>query len=253
MTTTTQAEASITVVPQTEEFDPRPMRTERRIADFFIKDCRFVALHDGKLQKLMREVLDEIDFQHLRDSNPCPVFTDRAAMHSHLHDTVIGNQPVDYLEFGVFEGESIRHWSNINSATQSRFFGFDSFEGLPEKWKDGEGKGAFYLAGATPKIDDTRVEWVKGWFENTVPQFACAFTPQNRLILHLDADLYSSTMIALMHFTRFMQSGTLLLFDELYDRDHEFKALVDWQQIIKKSFRALAQMENYSKTCFELL
>jgi len=43
-------------------------------------------------------------------------------------------------EFGVWKGDSINH---IAKMTTSPVFGFDSFEGLPERWREGLGKGAF--------------------------------------------------------------------------------------------------------------
>ena len=39
-----------------------------------------------------------------------------------------------FLEFGVFEGNSIQ---TISKNTDNIVYGFDSFEGLPEKWRDG--------------------------------------------------------------------------------------------------------------------
>lgn len=228
------------------------MRMRRRIANFILKECRLRALQGSRPQKLIRAILDEIDLQHLRDASPCDSFHDRAEMFRSVYER-IGGDAIDYLEFGVFEGDSMRQWIHLNENKDSRFFGFDSFEGLPTDWREGQAKGHFALQGAMPQIDDPRVKFVKGWFENTIPPFACDFSPQNRLLLHIDADLYASAMLALVHFAPHMSRGTLLIFDELYDRENEFKALMDWQRIYKKEFRIIAEMENYGKICVELI
>jgi O-methyltransferase len=229
------------------------MGARRHIANFFIKGCRLRKLQDGKLQRFIRTVLDEIDLQHVRDAYPCSSFSDRAEMFRHVQESYIKGEALDYLEFGVFQGESIRQWARLNTHEDSRFFGFDSFEGLPEDWRAGQGKGHFNVRGAIPQIDDRRVKFVKGWFENTIPPFARDFTTKNRLALHVDSDLYSSAMLALVHFAPFMSKGTLLIFDEFYDRNNEFKALMDWQRIYKKNFRIIAEMGDYGKICAELL
>jgi len=39
------------------------------------------------------------------------------------------------LEFGVWQGESTRFFAGLNRSPSSRFYGFDSFEGLPEDWR----------------------------------------------------------------------------------------------------------------------
>ncbi|MGL4347529.1 MAG: hypothetical protein ACRCR9_05570 [Chitinophagaceae bacterium] len=38
------------------------------------------------------------------------------------------------MEFGVANGSSLQYWINKNYCQESFFYGFDTFEGLPEKW-----------------------------------------------------------------------------------------------------------------------
>jgi len=174
-------------------------------------------------------------------------------MYDFVHETLVQQEAIDYLEFGVFRGESIRYWTGLNKNKNSRFFGFDSFEGLPEDWRPEKPKGHFDVGGSTPWIDDERVKFIKGWFEDTIPPFARQFSVKNRLILHVDADLYGSAMLALVHLGPFMPKGTLIMFDEFYDREHEFKALMDFQKIYRRDFRIIAQVGSYAKICAELL
>jgi hypothetical protein len=139
-----------------------------------------------------------------------------AAVAEQVRDT-----QVLYLEFGVFKGASTRYWSNALKNPASRLFGFDSFEGLPEDF-DGEGpymKGTFDVKGAIPQIDDPRVEFVKGWFEDTLPTFQ---VPEHEaLVIIMDADLFSSTDCVLQHLRPFIKIGTFIYFDEMSRPDHE--------------------------------
>src|SRR5262249_40230941 len=100
-----------------------------------------------------------------------------------------------YLEFGVFEGYSIRYFAERLRNPQSRFIGFDSFEGLPEVWGRKQ-VGTFSTRGSVPAIDDPRVSFVQGWFHDTLPGFV---TPGrfDRVLVHMDADLFSSTLFVL--------------------------------------------------------
>jgi len=229
------------------------MRVRRAVADFLIKGCGLRKLHDTRAVRMVRSLLDEIDIQHLRDAHPCSAFDSREQMYDYVHASFVNGSAIDYLEFGVFRGDSIRHWVKLNAQTNSRFYGFDSFEGLPERWRNGQDRGHFDVGGNIPKIDDPRVNFIKGWFNHTLPPFVQNFVPKNQMVIHLDADLYGSTMLALLYLSPFMKPGTVLIFDEFYDREHEFKALVDWQKICRSNFRVVAQMENYGKVCAQLL
>lgn len=229
------------------------MRARRRIANFFIAGCGLYRLHNSQVQGAIRAVLDEIDLQYLRGTSPCEHCRDRFDMYQFVNASLIRQGPVDFIEFGVFRGDSIREWISINSHPQSRFFGFDSFEGLPDAWRKNQGRGHFNVDGSAPRVADSRVSFIKGWFDATVPLFVKNFTPRNRLLLHLDADLYGSTLLPLVFFKNFLQPGSLLIFDEFYDRNHEFKAFRDFLKISKNQYRVACEVENYSKVCIELL
>jgi hypothetical protein len=49
-----------------------------------------------------------------------------------------------WLEFGVGCGNTINY---ISSFTKENVYGFDSFEGIPETWRDRYEKGAFNMNG----------------------------------------------------------------------------------------------------------
>lgn len=134
----------------------------------------------------------------------------------------LGPAQVLYLEFGVHRGESIARWAELLENPACRLVGFDSFEGLPEDWTAVDRKGTFSTAGAMPATRDPRVSFVKGWFDATLPGFRPP--PHERLVLHFDADLYSSTRTALLALEPYMSVGTYLLFDEFSDRNHELRA-----------------------------
>jgi Macrocin-O-methyltransferase (TylF) len=147
-----------------------------------------------------------------------------------------------YLEFGVWQGDSIRQWSEILKHRRSRLHGFDSFEGLPEDWDAHADsilrKGHFSTNGKLPLIADDRVKFFKGWFEDTLPLYEFIDSPT--LVIFLDADLYSSTSYVLKRLSAHIKVGTILYFDEFWDRDHEMKAFDEFVSQTHMSFESLA-------------
>src|SRR5712664_1752380 len=134
----------------------------------------------------------------------------------------IGNRAVLYLEFGVFQGQATRYWSKLLLNPNSKLHGFDSFEGLPENWLPNVHKGHFATEGAIPQIDDNRVEFFKGWFDETLPKYKCPL--HEVLVINLDADLYSSTICVLKALQTNIVPGTYIYFDEFHHREHELRA-----------------------------
>jgi hypothetical protein len=168
-------------------------------------------------------------YQRFASLGDVPVFEERKALWSDaLSRLVPMDQPLTYVEFGVFKGESIRFFSERHSHPSSRFAGLDSFEGLPESWADMQ-VGAFDVGGTIPNIKDDRVRFFKGWFQDTWDNLEewMRAAPLTNLVVHYDADLYSSTLFALCQMDRFGTSY-IAVFDEF--TGHETRALHNYMQ-----------------------
>jgi hypothetical protein len=178
----------------------------------------------------------------------CPTFDERTELYDYLQANVLGGGAIDYLEFGVFRGESIAYWSKINRAAESRFVGFDTFTGLPETWQKFSGdmsKDTFDCGGATPQIDDPRVSFVKGLFQDTLDNFLNGFRPRAPLVLHNDSDLYSATLYVLTRCHDLLTPGSIVVFDEFSSVLNEFKALGDYCSAYCRDYEVLGVTAAY--------
>jgi tetratricopeptide (TPR) repeat protein len=145
------------------------------------------------------------------------------------------------LEFGVYNGKSIR---NIASLVDSVVYGFDSFQGIPENWND-EPAGSYSANGSLPKVP-SNVVLFQGWFEETIPQFIQSHVGPIRF-MNIDCDLYSSTKTIFDALGNYILPGTVIVFDEYIGykswKNDEFKAFQEaiaqygWQyEVITFSF-----------------
>ena len=177
----------------------------------------------------------------------------------------------DYLEFGVYRGDSFirayhsmtsmrRHRMGVSSSSaggqgdfelwkqwQPRFFAFDSFAGLPsvedkdipEHW----GKGAFAcpddvfrsnLVSAGVNLQDVLL--VPGFYDKTLnAETKASHNLRYASIVHIDCDLYESTILALDFVTDLLRNGTVIVFDDWFfnngRRDRgEQRACAEWLQ-----------------------
>lgn len=179
----------------------------------------------------------------LRSLPDVPLLTDREQMYGYLNNSVLKKQPIDFIELGVADGTSLRLWCEISSDSRSRFFGFDSFEGLPEPWGRDVPQGAFSQQGRVPRFDDPRVRIKKGLFQDTLPEFLRNFQPSAPLVVHHDSDLYSSVIYCLTQMDRLCGKGTILIFDEFTDPVNEFRAYEDYIQSYRRTLRPLAMAD----------
>ncbi|MGH8988665.1 MAG: class I SAM-dependent methyltransferase [Acidimicrobiales bacterium] len=153
-----------------------------------------------------------------------PNLPDRFAVLDEAVRRMQATQPL-YLEFGVYRGRTIRHVASHLAAPQGRLVGFDSFEGLPEDWQPNARRGSFSV-GTPPDVDDPRVSFVVGWFDQTLPSYEPP--AHDQLLVNLDCDLYSSSRCVLEWLGAHLRPGSLVYFDDLFNRDHQWRALREW-------------------------
>lgn len=180
----------------------------------------------------------------------------------------------DYVEFGVFRGASFvraynaaRAWSELLVSGRAdhlvddrealykrvralwnhrRFYGFDSFEGMPEPegvdrerviWQAGTfaaPRETFFGALDRGGVPREKVTAVAGFFSDTLTDARRVELGIERIaVAHIDSDLYASAQLALAFITPALQNGTVIVFDEWYAyRGHpqmgEQRAFSEW-------------------------
>jgi hypothetical protein len=134
----------------------------------------------------------------------------------------------DYVEFGVFDGNTLAMAFHNLKATCTRFHAFDSFQGIGgtiDAERTHFGDGQYYanvetlhynmrFAGA----ESERITATAGFFEETLrdrtPQ---SYGIESASVVHIDTDVYAPALLALQFITPVLPQGALLLFDD-YDQ-----------------------------------
>lgn len=160
-----------------------------------------------------------------------------------------------WAEFGVYKGTSLKYASdrllipqttNAAAVTTRKdekgslfkgvMAGFDSFQGLPEKWRGGFEAGRFGenedLYSTVRSLLPEQVELYEGWFQNTIGQFKERHPRMPAALIHHDGDLFLSTTITFQLLSDRIVPGTHMVFDELFGypgyENHEILALYLW-------------------------
>ena len=190
--------------------------------------------------------------------HPCKEFRNsyqeaRSELFGYASQKAALDGPIDYLEFGVYRGDSLRWWLGHNKEPDSRFVGFDSFEGLPEDWRTDRPKGYFSTDGKVPEVGDTRCSFRVGWSHETLPGFVREFSFGKRLAVHLDADLYGSTLFVLTTLAPKLKEHDVLFFDEFENALHEFRAFTDFVSAYGFDYEVLAMTNGGTQVAVRLL
>ncbi len=141
----------------------------------------------------------------------------------------------DYLEFGVFNGSSIGSaylTAKKMNLKSMRFFGFDSFQGLP-KGTDEEHdvlKKGFYGCSFEKmrtclkrrSVNPNNITWIKGWYDKTLNDKTIKRYDLGKIgIVFIDCDTYSSSKTVLDFLAPLITEPAIFCFDDwkLYDMD----------------------------------
>jgi hypothetical protein len=179
-------------------------------------------------------------------------YSDERLKFIHLLEAVnyckVALMPHVYFEFGCHSARTFS--SVINSAKYLKmdtmeFYAFDSFEGLPPVDSDQDGvfkTGEFAtpVADFKSKVLDKTGYYiadrflVKGFYSESLTAEVQKNMPKVGIV-HIDVDLYSSTIDVLSFLKPLLAVGTVILFDDYYcfppDSEHgEMKALIEFEK-----------------------
>lgn len=172
-------------------------------------------------------------------------------MAKELHE---GGPIGDYYEFGLFKGYTF--FSAYRTAQrldlkETRFYGFDSFQGLPPV-DDIDKTGGWFFEGQFAYsrskveknlqkrgVDFNKIQLIEGFYEDTLVEKLKETLPARRAgVILLDCDLYSSTRTVLDWLEGLIKDKTIVLFDDWYSFDGSEEL---GQQYALKEFQQLNQ------------
>jgi hypothetical protein len=151
-------------------------------------------------------------------------------------DLAVGNQVEgDYLEFGVYRGDSfVRAYDRFTANEQkygipgrARFFAFDSFEGLPatgDEFRPKQYESGAYSQSETQflknlrknGVDLSRVRIVNKWYNDLGENDKAEHGLDRAAVIYFDCDIYESARAALDFAAKLLVEGSIVVFDDFY-------------------------------------
>jgi hypothetical protein len=192
------AETLSEVVTRALDDQPRPPR--------YLRDVRY-----EYVKRLRAEYAEKVALAKIVEAE---VFNDWSEYFSHCWEQVATEGM--FLEFGVWTGGTINFTAKHHP--DKVIHGFDAFMGLPDKWGE-HPVGHLNLDGAPPEVEDN-VNLHIGYFADTLPGFLDKYD-EPAAFVHIDCDIYSSTVTVLDALRPRLRPGTVIVFDEYFDEERE--------------------------------
>ena len=97
---------------------------------------------------------------------------------------------------------------------------------------------------------------MKGTFQDTLENFLNGFKGKNRIVVHIDADLYSSTLFVLLSMHHYLKEGDIIMFDYFLDPLGEFMAFSNYCQAYRTRLKLIPSVkygELFDKVAFMVM
>lgn len=231
-----------------EEFNFRIRELVRRR----IRKLVEIALSDLDLMAALRDIGSSAAFERAQLQEAAD-FKGRHQLYRYVLPQTGNEGGGSFLEFGVYKGDSINRLAEIRQDV--RWYGFDSFEGLPEAWTLGAKTGAFSIKGILPPVREN-VTLIKGFFEQTLPDFVAGNRGKSIAFVHVDCDLYSSTKTVFKYLGDLLQPGCIIVFDEYFNypgwQEGEYKAFTEYIAETGRAFKYIAYVRTGSQVAVQL-
>lgn len=229
---------------------PQPSRKQKQLLGLHtdVIDTEFTAV------RLASEESARYVLEHMR---AVPNFDTDYDLHKWVATTQLDSDLLSrgtVLEFGVATGRTLNqfaHW-----LPNKPVHGFDGFAGLPEDWTSRMRKG-FFARSNLPKVRKNCQLWV-GWFNETLPGFKKKIQLTRPVaLLHVDCDLYSSTVTILNNLKDNIVPGTVIVFDEYINYPgwqlDEFKAWQEHCQAFGVKYEYIGRVSRHQKVAVRVL
>ncbi len=228
---------------------PQPTAAQKQLLGMYtdVIDTEFTAV------RLASEESARYVLEHMR---AVPNFDTDYDLHKWITTTQLDEQLLSrgwILEFGVATGRTLNQFAKW---LPNKFvYGFDGFEGLPEDWTSRMRKG-FFARSRLPRVREN-CKLIVGWFDQTLPIFKNRIENNAIALLHVDCDLYSSTVTILNNLKDNIVPGTVIIFDEYINYPgwqlDEFKA---WQEHCKMygiKYEYIGRVSRHQKVAVRVL
>ncbi len=139
----------------------------------------------------------------------------------------------NFYEFGTFKGKSLIAFGHLKKLysiffpelKNTKLYSFDSFQGLPSSeldhndpvWKKGEFCGTLDEVKKNVSSYALRVEYIKGYYDDSLnDQLLMEMINNPPSIIHIDVDIYSSTIKVLKWLDKFALPMATYVFDDIW-------------------------------------